>query len=144
MVVAGSLKKKNDFDLKLLLIQLYEINGAAIATGLSLALMNVVYLAFVYLIARMQPYRVNYVKPVLAAVISVAVVYAATEYLVGLFLFSKVVSVAGMLLVFVVLYFFLLLIFKCFEEEDLIIMRALDERLGTRSEWVRKIISRFL
>jgi len=133
-----------DFILNLLLIPLYEINGAAIATGLSLALMNVVYLAFVYLIARMQPYRVNYVKPVLAAVISVAVVYAATEYLVGLFLFSKVVSVAGMLLVFVVLYFFLLLIFKCFEEEDLIIMRALDERLGTRSEWVRKIISRFL
>jgi hypothetical protein len=38
----------------------------------------------------------------------------------------------------------LLLFFKSFEEDDLMIMRAIDQRLGTRSDWIREIIKRFL
>ena len=30
------------------------------------------------------------------------------------------------------------------EEEDLMIMRAIDERLGTKSDWMRAILRRFL
>jgi hypothetical protein len=33
--------------------------------------------------------------------------------------------------------------FKSFEEEDLMIMRAIDQRLGTKSDWIREIIKRF-
>jgi len=32
---------------------------------------------------------------------------------------------------------------KGFEEGDLIIMRAIDERLGMNTGWIRKIIGRF-
>jgi len=46
--------------------------------------------------------------------------------------------------VFLALYFFLLLLMKSFEEEDLMIMRAIDQRLGTNSDWIREIIRRFL
>ena len=41
-------------------------------------------------------------------------------------------------------YFLLLLLFKRFEEEDLMNTRAVDERLGMKSDWVRAIIKRFL
>ena len=49
-----------------------------------------------------------------------------------------------MLFVFLLLYFLLLLLMKSFEEEDLMIMRAIDQRLWTKSDWVRDIIKRFL
>ena len=33
---------------------------------------------------------------------------------------------------------------KLDEEEDLMIMRTIDQRLGTKSGWVREIIKKFL
>ena len=129
-----------DFILNFTLIPIYGINGAAVATAFSLALMNMLYLFFVYRIARMMPYRLSYAKPLLASVIAVGGCYAVTKYVIGVSLFS----LAGMFVIFLLLYFFLLLLFKSFEEEDLMIMRAIDERLGTKSEWVREIIKRFL
>jgi O-antigen/teichoic acid export membrane protein len=124
----------------LILIPIFGVNGAAIATGSSIVLMCFLYLFFVYRIARMQPFRVGYMKPLFASVIAVSVVYMITKYMIGVSLFS----LAGMFFVFLALYFLLLLFFKSFEEEDLMIMRAIDQRLGTKSDWVREIIKRFL
>ena len=123
-----------------LLIPMYGVNGAAIATGTSAVLGSVLYLFFVYRIAKMQPFRLSYVKPLLASLIAVSVIYIITKYVMGVSLFS----LAGMLFVFLFLYFFLLLVLKSFEEEDLMIMRAIDQRLGTKSDWVREIIRKFL
>jgi len=49
-----------------------------------------------------------------------------------------------MFFVFLVLYFFLLLLIKSFEEDDLMIMRAIDQRLGMKTDLPRKIIKKFL
>ena len=87
----------------------------------------------------MQPFRMNHLKPVFASIISVLVVYELAKCL-GATLPVLIV----MLFVFIILYFFLLLIFKSFEEEDLMIMRAIDQRLGTKSDWLRKIIGKFI
>ena len=129
-----------NFGLNLLLIPIYGVKGAAIATGISFALMSIFYFFFVFKIGEIQPFRKNYLKPVAASAVAVSVVYAVTKYIVGTSFFSLIV----MFIVFLGLYFFLLLIFKSFEEEDLMIMRAIDQRLGTKSDWVRKIIQRFL
>jgi len=129
-----------NFGLNLLLIPIYGLKGAAIATGISFALMNIFYFFFVFKIGEIQPFRKNYLKPVVASAVAVSVVYVVTKYIVGTSFFSLI----GMFIVFLGLYFFLLLLFKSFEEEDLMIMRAIDQRLGTKSDWVRKIIQRFL
>ena len=129
-----------NFILNFLLIPNHGVNGAAIATGFSVFLMTVLYLFFVYRIARIQLFRLGYVKPLFASLIAVSVVYTITKYVVGESLFS----LAGMFIVFLLLYFFLLLLFKSFEEEDLMVMRAIDQRLGTKSDWVREIIKKFL
>jgi len=49
-----------------------------------------------------------------------------------------------MFLVFLALYFLFLLLIKGFDENDLMIMRAIDQRLGTKSDWIVKIIRKFL
>ena len=129
-----------NFTLNLLLIPICGIEGAAIATASSYILMKIALLICAYRIAGTQPYKLSYLKPLFASVIAVSVVYVATKYFIGV----SFISLAVMFFVFLLLYFFLLLIFKSFEEEDLMIMRAIDERLGTKSEWARKIIRRFL
>ncbi len=128
-----------NFGLNLLLIPLYGINGAAIATGFSYVLISVLYFLFVWRLARMQPFRLNHLKPVFAAIIAVLVVYELAKSL-GATLPVLII----MLFVFIIIYFFLLLIFKSFEAEDLMILRAIDERLGIKSDWLRRIIQKFL
>lgn len=135
-----SISATANFVLNLFLIPLYGLNGAAIATASSFILGGFLRFIFVYRIGKMQPFRWNYLKPAFVSIIAVLVVYAVTKYVVGVSLPSLII----MLFVFLVLYFLLLLLVKGFEEEDLVIMKAIDERLGTKSNWIRGVIQRFL
>jgi len=126
--------------LNFLLIPIYGINGAAIATAVSLALLYMLNFLFARRVAKVQPFKLSYFKIIVASLIAVSIVYAITKYLIGV----SIPSLIGMLFVFLALYFFLLLLFKSFEQEDLMIMRAIDQRLGTKSNWIRKIIQKFL
>ena len=129
-----------NFILNLLLIPMYGLNGAAIATGLSSLLVSVFYLFFVYHIGKMQPFQINNLKPVFAAIISISVVYVATKHFTDVELPILIATV----LVFFILYFFLLLIFRSFDEEDLVVMRAIDQRLGRKSAWIGDVIRKFM
>jgi len=129
-----------NFLLNFFLIPLYGINGAAIATGFSLAVLVIVNFLFARRVARIQPFKLSYFKIILAALLAVSVVYLLTKYVIGV----STPALIGMLFVYLPLYGFLLLVFKSFDEEDLTIMRAIDQRLGTKSNWIRKIIQRFL
>ncbi|MFW6186132.1 MAG: polysaccharide biosynthesis C-terminal domain-containing protein, partial [Halobacteriota archaeon] len=126
--------------LNYILIPIYGVNGAAVATGTSLAAMNVFHLVVVYRIAGLQPFRRTYLKPLTASVLAVGVVYTVTRYVLGV----SLISLIGMFVVFMVLYFFLLLAMKSFEREDLMVMRAIDKKLNVNTHWIRKIIMKFL
>jgi hypothetical protein len=88
----------------------------------------------------MQPFKLNYLKPVFSAIVAVLIVYLTAKYVVGVSLFVLL----AIPLVFLPLYFFLLLLFKAFDQSDLIVMSAIDKRLGINSGWMRKIIRKFL
>jgi len=139
-MVCGFIGAGTNFTLNFLLIPVYGLKGAAIATASSYILMKIALLISVYRIAGMQPYKMSYLKPLFASIIAVLTVYVLTDYFLGVSFLILVV----MFFVFLLLYFFLLLLFKSFEEEDLMIMRAVDERLGTKSEWIREILKKFL
>jgi len=140
IMASGYIGAGMNFALNFLLIPIYGVNGAAIATASSLAFAYIFNLFFVYRIAKIHPFRGSFLKPIFASIIVVSVIHALTKYVIGASFFILIV----MLFVFLVLYFFLLLFIKGFEEEDLMIMKAIDKRLGTKSDWIRKIIQRFL
>jgi O-antigen/teichoic acid export membrane protein len=129
-----------NLSLNFLLIPIYGINGAAVATGFSLALLYILNFLFAYRVAKVQPFRLSYLKIIVASLTAVFVVYLLTKYVIGVSTFVLI----AMLFVFLLFYFLLLLLMKSFEEEDLMIMRAIDQRLGTKSDWIREIIKRFL
>ena len=126
--------------LNLYLIPIFAVSGAALATASSLIFLFALYFFFAYRVSKTQPFKWNHLKPPFAATCAVLIVYSLTKHLIGVSFF---VLAAG-LFVFFALYFFLLLLLKSFEKEDLMIMRAVDEMLGTKSDWVRRIIRRFL
>lgn len=126
--------------LNFFLIPLYGINGAAFATALSLIFGVALGFSVVYMITGIHPFKLSYLKPVFSSIIAVSIVYGITKYILGV---SHPVLII-MFFVFLALYFFLLLFFKSFEEEDLMIMRAIEERTGMRWELARRVIGRFL
>jgi len=129
-----------NFCLNLYLIPLFGIKGATMATALSLVFLGVLYFISAYRISKMQPFKLNHLKPAFSAIVAVLIVYSLTKYLIGVSFFVLIV----MFLVFLALYFLFLLLIKAFDEHDLMIMRAIDQRLGTKSDWIREIIKRFL
>jgi O-antigen/teichoic acid export membrane protein len=129
-----------NFCLNLYLIPIFGVNGAAVATAASLVFVSVLYFIFGFYVSKMQPFKPNHLKPIFSAIIAVLIVHSLTKYLIGVSPFVLVV----MLFVFLAVYFFLLLFIKGFDENDLMIMRSIDQRLGTKSDWMRKIIQRFL
>ena len=126
--------------LNFFLIPVYGVNGAAVATGFSFSLVYIIRFLFTYRIVKIQPFELSYLKIILASLIAVFIIYLLTRYVIGVSTFALIV----MLFVFLLFYFFLLLLMKSFEEEDLMIMRAIDQRLGTKSDRVREIIRGFL
>ena len=129
-----------NFCLNLYLIPIFGINGAAMATAVSLVFVNVIYFISGYHVSKMQPFKPNHLKPIFSAIIAILFVYALTKYLIGISFFVLV----AMFFVFLAVYFFLLLLIKGFDKNDLMIMRAIDQRLGTKSDWIRKIIQKFV
>lgn len=129
-----------NFLLNLYLIPIYGINGAAIATAMSFILMYTLMLLFTYKLEKMQPFRWNQLKPVIAASMACLLVYGITEYLLVATAFVLVL----MFVLFIGLYFVLLLFIKGFDEDDLMIMRAIEEKTGMRWELARRIVGRFL
>ena len=129
-----------NFCLNFYLIPIFGVNGAAMATASSLIFLGALYFIFSYRISKMQPFKPNHLKPIFSSIIAVFIVYLVTKYLIGISFFVLV----AMLFVFFALYFLLLLLMKSFDDNDLMIMRAIDQRLGTKSDWARDIIRRFL
>lgn len=139
-MVISYMAAATNFLLNLLLIPIYGIDGAAIATAFSFSLNSLLQFSFAYKIGKMQPFRASFLKPVFASIIAIFVVYVLTKYVIGVSVFTLI----AMLFVFFLFYFFFLLLMKSFEEEDLMIMKVIDQRLGTKSDWIRKIVRRFL
>ena len=127
--------------LNFLLIPAYGINGAAIATTISLLTVRTLTFAEVYAITRIQPVKLNYAKVIFSSFISLTFVYAITK-------FFKVENVTYvlvlMLILYIGIYFILLLVLRTFEEGDVVIMKAIEARSGVKSKWIRNLIGRFI
>ena len=67
--------------------------------------------------------------------------YVITKYLLKV---TMIYILIAMFLFYLSVYFALLLILRSFESEDIVVMKAIEMKTGVESEWVRKIIKKFL
>ena len=127
--------------LSIVLVPIYGINGAAVATGISQVSFTAILFLFVYKFLKTQPFNLHYIKAVCAVLISSSLIYfifKTTFTLIPLpFLLMSFV-------LFLFLYIFLLLIFKSLDEEDLMIIKALEKKTGIRLGWIRRVMRKLI
>ncbi len=112
--------------LNYLLIPRYGIIGAAFATGLSIAIVNILRLAEVYYFLRIHPFKLNYLKPCIAGFLSLFLVYIVVYKFFPVSL--SLLDMSLLSLFFVSLYIFFIFLFKL-EKEDEYILKLFYQKL---------------
>jgi len=113
--------------LNMILIPVFGILGAAIATAISLILLNIIRVLEVYVFLKMHPFDIKFLKSIFAATLTFLLVFplkyclfSNLHYLLNLILTSFVI---------LTLFSFFLFLFK-FEKEDRFIFEKIKGKLG--------------
>ncbi len=108
------------------LIPRYGISGAAIATTLSIAMVNLLRLIEVFYILNIHPYRMSYLKPLFAGLIAVSIIFVISKV-------TLVVDNIWLLFIFVSgflgIYLSILLLFGL-DKEDSYILKKVGNRIA--------------
>jgi O-antigen/teichoic acid export membrane protein len=110
--------------LNYLFIPKFGINGAAIATASSIAIINFLRLIEVYFLLRIHPYKLSYLKPCIAGFLTFLLVYQLVKNI-------SPVSITTMFLLsvlFVALYALFIFLFKL-EKEDEYILKLIYQKI---------------
>jgi O-antigen/teichoic acid export membrane protein len=129
--------------LNYLLIPPYGISGAALATGISVAAGGVLAGVLAVRVTKLRPFNLNYPKTLasgLIAAASIFLLYQGASSLLG----KSILLLVGMFVAFVLIYFLMSLVFRCFDRNDVMIMKAVEQKAGVRLELLRKLIGRFM
>lgn len=126
--------------LNFLLIPIYGITGAAIATAFSLNFAGALTSLEFWKLTGINPFSLRIMRSLAAGIISISFVYLIGEIF---WEFIPIYFFIVLLFLFMGLYFILLLVFGGFQKEDIEILKSIEKRTGIRIVWLRKIIKKF-
>lgn len=126
--------------LSLLLIPFYGIEGAAFSTGISLIFRKII------MIIKLRN-KINFfnefkyiVKYFSAGIFSISLVYLVLN-MIGSY---GIILLLSSFVFFILIYFILLLFLKAFSKEDLMIMNAIEKKLGLNLNLLKKFMGKFV
>ena len=126
--------------LNAILIPILGTNGAAIATMSTLILRNLLLSVRLYLLARINPFTLNYLKPALTSII----LALGIRWLVNILITEISLWILPLLFIlFVVIYALCVLLTRSFDKEDIMILETIEKKLGINLSGVKKILKRF-
>ncbi|MBI2673327.1 flippase [Candidatus Woesearchaeota archaeon] len=111
--------------LNIILIKNYGVSGAAMASGISYALMSFSMIVASAHVSKMNVFNLNYFKIVLSLFGSLFLVYILIK---STFIPLNIITMGAGFLIFASIYLFLLVITKSFDKKDAIILRAINQR----------------
>jgi len=126
--------------MNLLLIPRLGIEGAGYAYLLSTVVVYGLYMLYTYRYLGESPYRQNIFKPLISAILAVIPVYL---------LFQHVLPPTNLLLIpafvlFLAIYTLLFLVFGGLEEDDIVVLKAVERKTGMKIKWLRNFVKRFI
>ncbi|NJD98748.1 flippase [Thermococcus sp. LS1] len=124
--------------LNVLLIPIYGIEGAATATAVSYIIANIFRTSWLYKKTGIHPFSGSYLKQLLVGIGIIVILKLANVSV------SSIWAALGVLLVFFVVYFALILVLRSVEKEDIELLAAVEKKLGINLKWLRKILERFI
>ncbi|MCX6799383.1 MAG: flippase, partial [Candidatus Diapherotrites archaeon] len=132
--------------LNALLIPLFGINGAALATMLSFFLLSAMAWLEVYYLLRVRPYSKAFLKPALASCIAIAAFYLLKQALPPLASLPFAPALALLLgfgSSFILLYTLLFIALGGLQPEDLTVLTAVEAKTGLRIAFIRNFVKKF-
>jgi O-antigen/teichoic acid export membrane protein len=127
--------------LNLLLIPPMGIAGAAIASAISLTTGNILASTELYLLSKTHPFTKNYLKPVVISIMLVTVIYTLVQ---NIFDVLSIWMLITFFILFLVVYGLSMLFTKSFDNEDIMILLAIEKRLGVDVTPIKKILRKFI
>jgi len=126
--------------LNIILIPIYGIIGAAIATGLSMTSINMIRVKKLYSISGVHPFKSEIFKPLLPTII------------LGLFIVMplKLIPIPGVLQAVIAypllsgVFLLMVLITRSISKEDLRLLKMVEKRIGIDLSFLKKILKRFV
>ncbi len=125
--------------LHLLLIPRFSIIGAGISSATALIVLNVLSVAEIYVFYGITPFSKNYFKVIAAAVIPLGAILAAAKY------FELSMTANWMIifsLLFFIFYLFFLYLFRTLEDEDSLVIREIQKKIGLNISLPKFLASR--
>jgi len=122
--------------LNVILIPIYGIVGAAVATGISYLTRNISSLSFVYRVYGIHPYTKNYLNIVFSGLVAAVIVYFLKIY--SPFSWWATMLILGT--VFIVIYMAAALFSRSLDKNDHVILEAIERRTGIKLGFIKKFI----
>lgn len=120
--------------LNLILIPKYGVTGAAISTMISYVLWSILSFFSAKKYTSIVPLKIEMIKILLVSLIPVSIVF-----LIRKFIEIKTITAVFLGIFFVLLYFFLILVTKCFDENDFIILKSIKNKIFYKKNVSNKI-----
>ena len=127
--------------LNIVMIPLWGIVGAAIATTLTRSLCSLAWTLKVYSLLKIHPFTKNYLKPAIASIVLILIIYAAVENLITVI---PLWLLPLLFILFLGIYALSALLTKSFDKEDIMMLLTIEERSGIDLTAVKRILKRFV
>ena len=122
--------------LNIILIPNFGISGAALATGIAIVVREIIILLFARKIIRFKIIPKQYAKYILSATIPLSILYRITRTIS----LDSYIYIGITFILFLLTYLTCLILLKSFTNEDLIIIHAIEKKLGLNLNFLDKII----
>ena len=126
--------------LNMALIPPLGIVGAALASTLSLGAVHALNSVQLYRISTIHPFSKHYLKPIILSILVLIPFYVIVSNLLTVTFWMLPVLFVLLLAV----YPLALLLTKSFEQEDIKLLLAIEERLGINAAPIKRILRRFM
>ncbi|WP_342764292.1 MULTISPECIES: flippase [unclassified Thermococcus] len=124
--------------LNILLIPIYGIEGAATATAVSYIIANIFRTSWLYKKTGVHPFSRSYLKQLFVGIGMIVILKLANVSA------SSIWAALGVLVIFFVVYFALILVLRSVEKEDIELLFAVEKKFGVSLGMLRKILERFV
>jgi O-antigen/teichoic acid export membrane protein len=126
--------------LNAILIPPLGITGAAIASMVSYFAINTFCSTKLYQLSRIHPFTKNYLKPIIASGIIIFIIYAFAASLLTITFWMLPLF----FILFLAIYALSLLLTKSFDNEDIMLLLAIEKRTGVNATPIKNILRRFI
>jgi O-antigen/teichoic acid export membrane protein len=128
--------------LNLFLIPTLGIIGAAVASSISLATINVLKSVQIFYIHRIRPFARDYLKTVVTSAVLISIIYMLVRVFGNPTITLAILIALGFL--FFVVHGLSILIIKSFDSEDIMMLGEMERITGINASWIKRILKRFV